>query len=100
AFQSEGLGHAILVGREELVAENMRLVGLHPEDTPFEIINARVSDRNPEYVDYLYDRLKRDGYLRRDVQRLINQDRNSFPATMVALWHADGMVPGVPRHYG
>ena len=35
----------------------------------------------------------------RDVQRLINQDRNSFAASMVALGHADGMVTGVTRNF-
>jgi malate dehydrogenase (oxaloacetate-decarboxylating)(NADP+) len=99
AFESAGLGHAILVGREDTVRKNMREVGLDPEDSRLEIINARLSHRNPEYVDYLYARLQRQGYLKRDVQRLINQDRNSFAATMVALGHADGMVTGVTRSY-
>src|SRR6185503_4667906 len=99
AFESQGLGEAILVGREELVHENMRLAGLDPADVQLDIINARISDRNPEFVDYLYDRLNRQGYLRRDVQRLINQDRNSFAASMVALGEADGMVTGVTRSF-
>jgi malate dehydrogenase (oxaloacetate-decarboxylating)(NADP+) len=50
-------------------------------------------------VQYLYDRLQRDGYLLRDCQRLINQDRNAFAASMVALGHADGMVTGVTRSF-
>ena len=33
------------------------------------------------------------------MQRLINQDRNSFAASMVALGHADGMVTGVTRTF-
>ncbi|HLI64942.1 MAG TPA: NADP-dependent malic enzyme [Caulobacteraceae bacterium] len=99
AFQSGGLGHAILVGREELVRQNMRLVGLDPDEVELEIVNARVSHRNPEYVDFVYKRLQREGYLVRDVQRLINQDRNSFAAAMVALGHADGLVTGVTRSF-
>ena len=99
AFQSAGLGSAVLVGREDLVHENMRGVGLDPADVKIEIINARVSDKNAEYVDYLYGRLQREGYLRRDVQRLINQDRNAFAAAMVALRDADGMVTGVTRSF-
>jgi malate dehydrogenase (oxaloacetate-decarboxylating)(NADP+) len=97
AFQSGGLGDAILVGREELVHENMRLAGLDPAEVKLEIINARLSHWNAEFVDYLYERLQREGFLKRDVQRLINQDRNSFAASMVALGHADGMVTGVTR---
>ncbi|MDP1601013.1 NADP-dependent malic enzyme [Phenylobacterium sp.] len=99
AFEAAGLGHAVLVGREELVKENMLTAGLDPNETKLEIINARVSHWNPEYVDFLYERLSRQGYLKRDVQRLINQDRNSFAACMVALGHADGMVTGVTRSY-
>jgi malate dehydrogenase (oxaloacetate-decarboxylating)(NADP+) len=99
AFQTAGLGEAILVGREELVAENMRAVGLSPEDASLKVINARVSEHNPEFADYLYERLQRQGYLMRDVQRLVNQDRNTFAACMVALGHADGMVTGVTRSY-
>jgi malate dehydrogenase (oxaloacetate-decarboxylating)(NADP+) len=50
-------------------------------------------------VDYLYQRLQRKGFLRRDVQRLINQDRNSFAASMLAFGHADGLVTGVTRNF-
>jgi malate dehydrogenase (oxaloacetate-decarboxylating)(NADP+) len=98
AFQSQGLGRAVLVGREDLVAQTIRAVGL-PEDVRLEIINARLSDRNPDYVAHLYPRLQREGYLKRDVQRLVNQDRNVFSACMVALGDADGMVTGVTRHF-
>ncbi|MCR5878010.1 NADP-dependent malic enzyme [Phenylobacterium sp. J367] len=99
AFQTGGLGQAILVGREELVHENMRLVGLDPGEAKLEIVNARSSHWNEAFVDHLYERLQREGYLRRDVQRLINQDRNSFAASMVAMGHADGMVTGVTRNF-
>jgi malate dehydrogenase (oxaloacetate-decarboxylating)(NADP+) len=77
----------------------MQLVGINPDETPLEIINARLSHWNPEFVDFLYQRLQREGYLVRDVQRLINQDRNSFAASMLALGHADGMVTGVTRNF-
>ncbi|MDP3740166.1 MAG: NADP-dependent malic enzyme [Hyphomonadaceae bacterium] len=96
-FKTQELGEPILVGREEQVARNMQLLGLSASDIT--ITNARTSSHNAEYVDYLYRRLQRQGYLQRDAQRLINQDRNVFAATMVALGHADGMVTGVTRNY-
>jgi len=99
AFKTQGLGRPILVGREELVAENMRLLGLNPSDAGLEVVNARVSTQNAEFVAFLYGRLQRKGYLKRDVQRLINQDRNSFAASMVALGYADGLVTGVTRNF-
>ncbi len=98
AFQTQGLGKAILCGREELVKSNMREVGV-PPDADLQIVNARLSDENADYVDFLYAKLQRKGFLRRDVQRLINLDRNSFAASMVALGHADGMVTGVTRSF-
>ncbi|MAK59752.1 MAG: NADP-dependent malic enzyme [Ponticaulis sp.] len=97
SFENQELGKAILIGREERVKRTMKQVGV-PEDA-IEIINAAVSDRNPDYFDYLYERLKRKGYLQRDVQRLINNDRNVFGSCMVALGDADGMVTGVTRSY-
>ncbi|HEY0651194.1 NADP-dependent malic enzyme [Phenylobacterium sp.] len=99
AFQAQGLGQAVLVGREDLVHENMRAAGLEPEEAGIEVLNARVSSWNEAAVDYLYARLQREGFLRRDVQRLINQDRNAFATAMVALGHADGMVTGVTRNF-
>src|SRR5207249_8826210 len=64
-----------------------------------EIVNARLSHRNAAYAQYLYERLQRRGFLFRDCQRLINQDRNHFAASMVALGDADAMVTGVTRHF-
>jgi malate dehydrogenase (oxaloacetate-decarboxylating)(NADP+) len=99
AFQTQGLGRAILCGREETVKENAKSVGVDVDRAGLEIVNARLSHLNTEYVDYLYGRLQREGYLKRDVQRLINQDRNSFAAAMLACGQADGMVTGVTRSF-
>jgi malate dehydrogenase (oxaloacetate-decarboxylating)(NADP+) len=99
AFQSQGLGKAILVGREELVRENMVLAGLNPDEAHLDVVNARLSQHNAEFMDFAYGRLQRSGFLRRDVQRLIHQDRNTFAACMVALGYADGMVTGVTRTF-
>jgi malate dehydrogenase (oxaloacetate-decarboxylating)(NADP+) len=98
AFSEQGLGEAILVGREEQVLRNMALVGV-PEDAGLKIVNARLSDTNPVFVEHVYHRLQRFGALHRDAQRLVNQDRNVFGACMVALGHADGMVTGVTRTF-
>ena len=64
-----------------------------------EIINARLSRRNGVYADHLYERMQRKGFLFRDCQRLINNDRNHFAACMVALGDADAVVTGVTRNY-
>ena len=97
AFNTQDLGEPILVGREEQVHRNMQLVGVPTNDMT--IVNARISERNQAYIEFLYRRLQRRGYLHRDVQRMINQDRNVFGACMVALGDADGMITGVTRNY-
>ncbi len=97
AFQTQNLGHAILIGREELVKENMAALGL--KDAKIEIWNARLSKHNAAYTAFLYKRHQRRGLLERDCQRLVNNDRNVFGACMLAMGHADGMVTGVTRAY-
>ncbi|ALA17124.1 MULTISPECIES: NADP-dependent malic enzyme [Chelatococcus] len=100
SFVNQGLGTAILVGREERVYETARLAGIDLEAKDgIEVHNARLSHRNATYAQFLYDRLQRKGYLFRDCQRLINQDRNHFAAAMVALGDADAMVTGTTRNY-
>ncbi|HXW49886.1 MAG TPA: NADP-dependent malic enzyme, partial [Xanthobacteraceae bacterium] len=97
-FVHQGLGTALLVGREPRVRETAEALGIELGGD-IEIINAAISSRNSAYVAYLYERLQRRGFLQRDCQRLINQDRNHFAACMVALGDADAMVTGVTRNF-
>ena len=99
SFVHQGLGTAILVGREERIKQNAERAGLDISDKNIEIHNARLSSRNDVYSQFLYERLQRKGYLFRDCQRLINNDRNSFAAAMVAQGDADAMVTGVTRNF-
>jgi malate dehydrogenase (oxaloacetate-decarboxylating)(NADP+) len=98
SFVHQGFGTALLVGREERVRDTAKAAGLELGDG-IEIINARLSKRNAVYAAYLYERLQRKGFLQRDCQRLVNQDRNHFAACMVALNDADAMVTGVTRNF-
>ncbi|HTR13989.1 MAG TPA: NADP-dependent malic enzyme [Roseiarcus sp.] len=99
SFVNQGLGAAILVGREERVRAVAQASGLDLPEKGIEIHNARLSQRNAVYAQFLYERLQRKGYLLRDCQRLINQDRNHFGAAMVAEGDADAMVTGVTRNF-
>ncbi|WP_378945953.1 NADP-dependent malic enzyme [Mesorhizobium sp. ANAO-SY3R2] len=99
SYVNQKLGTAILLGREEQIKETARNAGVDLNKPGIEIINARLSRRNAIYADYLYERLQRQGFLQRDCQRLINNDRNHFAGCMVALGDADGMVTGVTRNY-
>ena len=99
SFVNQGLGTAILVGREERVRAAAKASGLDLSDKGIEIHNARLSQRNAIYAQFLYERLQRKGYLARDCQRMINQDRNYFGAAMVARGDADAIVTGVTRNF-
>lgn len=97
SFVAAGLGSAILVGREDRVRETAKAAGIELRDG-ISVINARLTDRNRLYAQFLYERLQRQGFLLRDCQRMVNQDRNIFAACMVAEGDADGMVSGVTRN--
>lgn len=97
-YANTGLGAPILVGREHKIKAAIEQSGieLHPS---IDVDNGKLSQRNDEYADLLYQRLQRKGYLWRDCQRLVNFDRNIFAACMVAMGDADAMVTGVTRNY-
>ena len=97
-YRDNGYGTPILIGREEQVRETMKSLGIANTEG-MEIHNARLSTKNAPYTDMVYKRLQRDGYLRRDVQRMVNQGRNVFGACMVAAGDADGMVTGITRRF-
>ncbi len=97
SFVNQGLGTAILVGREERIAETAATAGLDlPEGV--EIVNVSTSPRIKAYTDHLYERQQRSGFLQRDCARVI-LDRNYFASSMVALGDADAMVSGTTRHF-
>ena len=99
AYVNQGLGTAVLVGRDAQLLETAQKAGIDLGKPGIEIVNSRLSHRASDYADFLYSRLQREGFLQRDCQRLVNTDRNFFSACMVALGDADGMVSGVTRNY-
>ncbi|MFN4126687.1 NADP-dependent malic enzyme [Pannonibacter indicus] len=99
SFVSQGLGEAILIGREDEIREAAAGAGVDLARSGISIQNARNSTRNSDYAQYLYTRLQRKGYLLRDCQRMVNNDRNYWGAIMVARGDADAMVTGITRNY-
>ena len=99
SFANAGLGKAILIGRED-ADPRRRLPPAGSSSTRMSrSLNARLSERNVDYANYLYERLQRNGFLFRDCQRLVNNDRNVFAACMVALGDADALVTGLTRNF-
>ena len=98
AFRNAGYGTPVLVGREDRIAAVTNAIGI-PLPDGIEIQNARLSDSTRRYAEFLYGKRQRDGFLQRDCQRLVNQDRNVFAACMVATGEADAVVTGTTRSY-
>ena len=98
AFRNAGYGDPILIGREHRIIEKIEKLGLEGAET-IPITNAKISDHNEDYINFLYEKLQRQGALRRDCQRMVNLDRNVFAACMVVKGHADSMVTGLTRSF-
>jgi malate dehydrogenase (oxaloacetate-decarboxylating)(NADP+) len=98
AFFNAGYGTPILLGREKQIFAMMKELGL-PKLEGVQITNASMTTATERYTDELYDRQQRKGLLFRDCQRLVNQNRNVFAASMVAQGDADAMVTGLTRNY-
>jgi malate dehydrogenase (oxaloacetate-decarboxylating)(NADP+) len=97
AFKDGGYGVPVLVGRDD-VPDRLRALGVTDPET-YELHNSRNSPLVPRMVDFLYARLQRRGFLRRDCERMINQDRNIFGAVLLQLGEADAMITGTTRTY-
>jgi malate dehydrogenase (oxaloacetate-decarboxylating)(NADP+) len=97
-FRNAGYGTPILVGREDRITAVANAIGI-PLPAGIEIQNARLSESTRRYAEFLYEKRQRDGFLQRDCQRLVNQDRNVFAACMVATGEADAVVTGTTRSY-
>jgi len=98
AFREGGLGTPVLVGRDD-VHDRLRALGVTDAES-YEVHNSRNSPLVGRMVDLVYARLQRRGYLRREVERLINQDRNTFAAALLQIGEGDAMLTGVTRPYG
>jgi malate dehydrogenase (oxaloacetate-decarboxylating)(NADP+) len=97
AFKEAGYGTPVLVGREE-VYDLLKEIGVeNPRE--YEVLNSRNSPLVGRAVDYIYAKHQRHGMLRREVERLVNQDRNYFAAAMLALGEADAMITGTTRPF-
>ena len=97
AFKEDGLGTPVLVGREE-VHDLLREMGVDDPEA-YQVLNSRNSPLVGRAVDYIYDKHQRHGLLRREVERMVNQDRNYFAAAMLALGEADAMITGTTRPF-
>jgi len=97
AFKEAGYGTPVLVGRED-VYDLLKEMGVeNPRE--YEVLNSRNSPLVGRAVDYIYEKHQRHGMLRREIERMVNQDRNYFAAAMLALGEADAMITGTTRPF-
>lgn len=99
-WTSNGYGKAVLVGREKHIEEKVKELGLtkkHMEG--IEITNAKLSKNVDQYIDFLYKKLNRKGFLERDVARMVKNERNIFAACMLAMGQGEILITGLTRGY-
>lgn len=96
-WRNQGYGIPKLVGREKQILKKMAEMGVDPEG--IQIHNAAISEKNDAYIEFLYNKLQREGHLYRDCVRMVKNDRNIFAACMVQCGDADAMITGLTRNY-
>ena len=95
---NQNYGKAILVGYEDVIKNSMTRLGIEHHDN-LEITNAtKIDDLNP-YIEQLYNRIQREGFLYRDCMRLVKRDRHIFASAMLMHGIGDALVTGVTRDY-
>ncbi|WP_156930300.1 NADP-dependent malic enzyme [Sphingomonas jaspsi] len=97
AFREGGYGTPVLVGRED-VYDKLAEMGVD-DPKSYEVLNSRNSPMVAKAVDFIYAKHQRHGLLRREIERMVNQDRNTFTAAMLALGEGDAMITGTTRPF-
>ena len=97
AYQRQGLGKALVVGRAADVKTKLEAAGLADAVRELDVVNAANTTHLESYKAFLYDRLQRKGHDRADIHRLAARDRHVFAALMLAHGHGDALVTGATR---
>ena len=97
-YRDFGYGEPVLVGRTDDVKAKLIELGVEQPES-FQIENSAVSIYVPQMVELLYERLKRRGFMERDVKRMVNQDRNIFASLLLKMGIGDAMVTGITRTF-
>ena len=98
-MRDENYGKPILVGRQSKIEQQVKAMGHNHSLDGITIINAAINSNLDKYIDHLYIKLQRQGYLYRDCARMVKRDRNVFAACMIACGDADAMVTGITKSF-
>ena len=97
-WRDHGYGTPVLVGRKDRIITAMERMSITDREG-IEITNAALSENLDEYVDIIYRKLQRRGFLYRDAARMVKNDRNSFAACMLEAGHGDAVITGLTRSF-
>lgn len=97
-WRDSGYGVPILVGRQDKIEQQMKNLGI-TDKSNIKIANAALSTKNNEYINYMYKKLRRSGFLYRSCVRAVKTDRNIFAACMLACGDGDALITGLTRNY-
>jgi malate dehydrogenase (oxaloacetate-decarboxylating)(NADP+) len=93
----EGMAHPVLLGREEIIEENISKMHLDILKG-VEIIHPKSSPKLTHYSTELYNLRKRKGLVRSEADQLV-RNFNYYATMMVHLGDAHGLVAGITQHY-
>jgi malate dehydrogenase (oxaloacetate-decarboxylating)(NADP+) len=91
----EGIAVPVLIGRQEIIAEKAKLLGL---DFVPEVIDPDRFDKLEKYIQAYYDVRQRKGTTLKHAKQLLH-DANVLGAMMVKMGDADAFVAGLTHEY-
>ncbi|MBS0236291.1 MAG: NADP-dependent malic enzyme [Proteobacteria bacterium] len=98
-WKNQNYGTPILVAYNDTLKVKMREMGMKEQLSGIEVTNAALHPSTDKFIDQLYLKLQRKGYLYRDCARMVKRNRNIFAAMMLENGEADAMLTGLTRSY-
>lgn len=98
-MRDEHCGRPILVGRKHKILPIVASMGEGYNIDNITIMNAAINKNLDKYINALYGKLQRKGYLYRDCARMVKSDKNVFAVSMIACNDADALVTGLTKSY-
>jgi malate dehydrogenase (oxaloacetate-decarboxylating)(NADP+) len=94
AVSREGIGHPVLLGRQEVVRRLM--AEMHVGD--LEVLDPRTAPQLEDYAESLYRTRQRKGVTRREAAALVTEP-SYFGPMMLRTGDAEALVAGLTYHY-
>jgi malate dehydrogenase (oxaloacetate-decarboxylating)(NADP+) len=98
-MRDDNYGQPIIIGRNNKIDPIVTSMGDGYDLDGITIMNAALSKNLSKYIDVLYKKLQRKGFLYRDCARMVKTNRNIFAACMLECGDADAMITGFTKSY-